>query len=442
MALAGACIAVLLAALPHTADAANSDAVPLGDAVVTTINSSVRPEGFTAPAISEDGRFAVFAGISDRSLTILDLQTGESKKIDSIGSVPWHAAITSNGATAYVLDLQSEELVAIDTSTLGIRSRIKFADYAGNASFALSPDGSKAYVVVTRAILPPSPARNELVVVNLDTGAVEKSIELSSVVTPNALTRASKRVVAPSNSPFVYVADNLSRGIHVVDPASGSVVRTLPFNGDPASLAVTEDGSQVIALSKDRDVVSLLDGASGQQLWESSTYPGSPGGAVIDEANGFAYVTLEYTGTIVRFDLETGASERRSLSSMQFGTPALINGGRTIAIPITPTSVLLLQPNASMRKSQVRLPSPERVRAQWKNGAVNVFWSPVVRNSLPPAEAYTVSTRPKTSACRVERNNCVFANLEPGQTYRFVVSAHLGDQRSKPAISRPFTVPD
>lgn len=436
-ALAGALALGL--SVPPTASAQNS--VAFKDVAVGTVVSSLRPQGFTASAISQDGKIAVFAGISDQSLITLDLQTGKSSKIDAIGTNPWDTALSPDGTTAYVLLLRERELVGFDTSTLAIQTRITFADYAGTASFALSPDGNRAYVLVARAFLPPTPATNSLVVLDRTSGTVIRSIPLGSILTSDALRPAGAQVIAPNGSPFVYVADHLARAIQVVDPSAGTVVRSFPFDGVVSSIAVSEDGSKVLILSKGRDSVTLLDSLSGAKIWESSTYPGSPGGAVIDEAGGFAYVSLEYTGTIVRFDLRNGNAERRTFANMQLGKPALVDNGQILAVPISPTSLLLLRPGLTQRQSGVRLPVPERVRAQWKNGSVNVFWRPILGDRLPPADSFIVTTQPETTTCTTQTNNCVFTNLRRGQTYRFLVTAHLGDASSRAARSRPFTVP-
>lgn len=426
-------------AVPQSATARNS--VEFKDVAVTTVMSPLRPQGFTVSAMSQDGRLAAFAGISDRSLITLDLQTGKTNSIDSIGTNPWDVALSPDGSTAYVLLLRERELVGFDTNTLAVRTQITFADYAGTASFALSPDGNRAYVLVTRAFLPPTPATKSLVILDLSSGAVVQSIQLGSVLTSSGLRSANSQVAAPRDSPWVYVVDQFARAIQIVDPIAGKVVRSLPFDGDPSALAVSTDGSKVLVLSKDRDSVTLFDSLSGAKLWESSTYPGSPGGAVIDDTNGFAYVTLEYTGTIVRFDLQTGAAERRTFANVQLGEPALVDNDQTLAVPITPTSVLLLQPALSQKQSRVRLPAPERVRAQWKNGSVSVFWNPILGDRLPAAESFTVTTQPESTTCTAQTNSCVFANLKRGQTYRFLVTAHLGNASSKTTRSRPFTVP-
>lgn len=438
-------IGAILGALVFSAEATESataqDSVAFSDVAVSTVVSPLRPEGFTEAAISKNGTMAVFAGTFDQSLITLNLASGQSNKLESIGTYPWDVSLSPDGRTAYVLAIENNELLGFDTTTLDLRSRITFADYAGSASLTVSPDGSRAYVVLTRAFNPPVPATNQLVVLDLNSGTVVRSIPLSSVLTTSGLRRAGTHVVAPGGTSWIYVADHLAKAIQVVDPTAGTVTRSLPFDGELSSIAVSQDGSRILVMSKGRDSVTLLDGLSGAQLWESSTYPGSPGGAVIDDVNGFAYVTLEYTGTVMRFDLQTGATERRTFANMQLGDPALVDNGKTVAIPITPTSLLLMQPSLSQKQTSVRLPAPDRVRAQWKNGSVNVFWRPFLGDKLPPAESFTVTTQPRTITCKTATNSCIFTNLKRGQSYRFTVTAHLGDESSKATRSRSFAVP-
>ena len=425
--------------------------VPLEDMATKIISNTFKPQGWLNTAVSDDGRSVVFVSTPDSSLIHVNLATGQTRKTEGLGNRPQEVAITPNGARAYTLLYGDQSLVGTDLASLVTGAPIRFTERMSHASFALSGSGEYAYVLVGLAMLPPAVAFNQLEIVNLSNGVVERSIPLGRAL-GGGLPPSSKRVFAPRSSPYVFIADDYARAVQIVDPVAGQIVKTIPVPDTVSSLSVTDDGSKILVLSRGADVVYFLDANSGHTLWQSSTYPGSPGGAVIDPRTGFAYVTiLSNTGELMQFDLTDGRSERRSFELRGFGEPGLQPGDGNIVIPVilsTPDpavcdwqAVLLLDQTARQKSVTKRPSTPRGISAQAKNGQVTVSWKPGPVASQPAAEFFTVATRPKTTTYRSRTNTCVLARLTPGKKYTFVVTAHAGNQKSKSASSRPITVP-
>lgn len=415
------------------------------------ISNTFKPQGWLNAAVSDDGRSVVFVSTPDSSLLHVNLASGQTRKTEGLGNRPWEVAITPNGARAYTLLYGDQSLVGTDLAALVTGAPIRFTERLSNASFALSASGEYAYVLVDHGRLPPLAAFNELEIVNLSNGVVERSIPLGRAFVAG-ISPPSKRVFAPRSSPYVFIADDYARAVQIVDPVAGRIVKTIPVPNAVSSLAVTEDGSKILVLSRGADVVYFLDANSGQILWQSSTYPGSPSGAVIDPRTGFAYVTiLSNTGTLMQFDLADGRPERRSFELRAFGEPGLQPGTGNIVVPVilsTPDpavrewqAVLLLDQTARQQTVAKRPSTPRGISAQAKSGQVTVSWKPGPVANQPVAEFFTVTTRPKTTTCRSRTNTCVLTRLTPGKKYTFVVTAHASNQRSKSASSRPITVP-
>lgn len=57
--------------------------------------------------------------------------------------------------------------------------------------------------------------------------------------------------------PFVYVTDSFLDRVLVIDPATDSLVTTVPVGDEPNGLAVTPDGGRVFVVNRDSDTVSV-----------------------------------------------------------------------------------------------------------------------------------------------------------------------------------------
>lgn len=148
----------------------------------------------------------------------------------------------------------------------------------------MHPDGVRLY----------SACMMDNMLVELDTRTLEVSrrIDLGSPCGPTW--------AAPSPSgDEVYVACNLADRILEIDLADWKVARTLETGAGPYNLAVSPDGSMLVATLKKAHMVQFLALGSGQAATTSTTTASSttiPHGVVISPDGRYAFVSVEGVG--------------------------------------------------------------------------------------------------------------------------------------------------
>lgn len=95
----------------------------------------------------------------------------------------------------------------------------------------------------------------------------------------------------------VWVACNKSSELVEIDVASWTLVRRIPAGEGIYNLAVTRDGTKVIATNKRGQSVSVFDAASGRELARIPTSKRVVHGVVVTEDDRYAFVTNEGVGS-------------------------------------------------------------------------------------------------------------------------------------------------
>lgn len=228
-------------------------------------------------------------------------------------------------AEAFVTSQNSDTLTIIDLSDM--RKAVTL-DIGGKvAGVAVTRKGDFAYLT--------SPDGKQLTVIDADLRQIRKRIPLMGGPLGVA--------VHPSGSP-VYVADWYEHRLFVVDPDDG-VIRTLvPVGKSPSGVAVTPDGRTILTADRDSNALSVIDAESLQRIGVIGVGE-RPFGVTIDAegkraytanvasndvsivdlatkqeigrvkvgerpyavalANGKAFVTDQYAGSVTVFDTET-----------------------------------------------------------------------------------------------------------------------------------------
>lgn len=106
----------------------------------------------------------------------------------------------------------------------------------------------------------------------------------------------------------VFVACNASGDIVEVDVATWALVRRIPAGTGVYNLAVTHDGTKLIATNKRAQSVSVFDVASGRELARIPTTRRFPHGAAVSDDDRYAFVSVEgygsEPGTLEMIDLQ------------------------------------------------------------------------------------------------------------------------------------------
>ena len=99
--------------------------------------------------------------------------------------------------------------------------------------------------------------------------------------------------------------DKSADGIGVFDVAQNKIVRMIKGGSDPENFDISKDGTQLFISNEDDEAVSVVDVASGTVV-KSAKVGAQPEGVRVTPDGKLVYVTSEETGTISVFDPATG----------------------------------------------------------------------------------------------------------------------------------------
>src|SRR5882762_8446862 len=99
--------------------------------------------------------------------------------------------------------------------------------------------------------------------------------------------------------------DKSADGIGVFDVAQNKLVRMIPAGSDPENFDVSKDGSQLFVSNEDTAEVSIVDVAAGK-VTKSVKLGAQPEGVKVTPDGKLVYVTSEETGTIAVVDPAAG----------------------------------------------------------------------------------------------------------------------------------------
>ena len=129
---------------------------------------------------------------------------------------------------------------------------------------------------------------------------------------------------------FVYVACNRGNEIVQVDIESWSVARRIPADGAPYNLALTHDGSRLLATLKGSGHLAVWDLDTGEQLAKIESTQEVTHGVVVTSDNRFAFVTVEgiggQPGIVEVIDLATYERVGMAETGKQAGGITLVPG--------------------------------------------------------------------------------------------------------------------
>lgn len=129
---------------------------------------------------------------------------------------------------------------------------------------------------------------------------------------------------------FVYVACNRGNEIVQVDLESWSVARRIPAEGAPYNLALTRDGSRLLATLKGSGHLAVWDLDTAEQLAKIKSIQEVTHGVAVTSDNRFAFVTVEgiggQPGIVEVIDLATYERVGMAETGKQAGGITLVPG--------------------------------------------------------------------------------------------------------------------
>jgi YVTN family beta-propeller protein len=232
-----------------------------------------------------------------RTLTILSL-------VVALAPLPVYASTVR----VYVTNSAGDSIHVIDAATNTVVQEIKGIEAPHGIDFA--PDGSKIFVS--------DEADSTLDVFDRATGALIKKVELSNHPNNIAVTKDGGRVL-------VGIARDPG-ALDIIDTTSLTRTKSIPVHGRLHNVYVTPDGRYVIAGSISGKIMTVIDLATEQLVWELKldrgvrpmTIEAGPDGATrrifaqLSELNGFSVIDFVERKEIARVVLPDSPVEFES----------------------------------------------------------------------------------------------------------------------------------
>jgi YVTN family beta-propeller protein len=258
---------------------------------------TLTPEGAQVPvsdlplnmALSNDGRYLLVTtnGNGDQTIDIIDLQNGRSAQTVSVKKSWLGLAFAPDGKRFFVSGGDDNEVMVFDFADgkaeqsgkiiLGSADYHKLSDkdraearrnglgeYAFPAGIAVTPDGKRLYVAENLT--------NKVAVVDL---------AASRVITKIAVGEYPYDCEISGDGSRVYVSNWGSRSVAVIDAANNQVVNNITVGDHPNDLELTRDGKTLYVANANSNTVSVVDTAQMKEVEAISTalHPKSPIGS-------------------------------------------------------------------------------------------------------------------------------------------------------------------
>jgi DNA-binding beta-propeller fold protein YncE len=247
-----------------------------------------------APALllSQYRGTVLVANQESSSATLIDLGSGASTEIP-VGVGPHEATILPGGRRGVVTvygdrSTVGHQLAVIDLVGKRVERMIELGAYA-RPHGVLPVAGRPNVVVVT------SEASRNLVLVNVETGEIERAIPTMAPSSHMVALATSGRLAGVS----AWTANVATGSISEVDLAAGVHRRVIPVSTVTEGIAVTPDGSQIWVGSNDKGTISVVSAETGMIL-QTITGLGMPYRIGVSP-NGAMAVAVDPTGNRVVF---------------------------------------------------------------------------------------------------------------------------------------------
>ena len=188
-------------------------------------------------------------------------------------TMPHGSRLSADGTKHYSTCMMDEELVEIDTRTLGV-SRHFFLTKGKEMGMIGAP-----------------PARGAAAAATHDMGGHGMEPPAAGDVSCSPTWAQPSR-----DGTRVWVACNKSSEIVEIDTRTWELVRRLPAGAGVYNLAITHDGTRLVATNKRDASISVFDARTGAELARVATTRRVVHGVTISDDDRYAFISVEGTG--------------------------------------------------------------------------------------------------------------------------------------------------
>ena len=293
------------------------------NAVTATVAVGSLPNGV---AITPDGTAVYVTNFSGNSVSVISTATNTVIATIPVGTGPNRPAVTPDGSKVYVPNGTSGTVSVISTATNTVTATVPGVGDARDA--AITPDGAKAYLAKANG--------NSISVVNTATNTVTATIDVGGYSLGIAMT---------PNGNFAYVSVRVgSNGVvaavdtNSASPTFNTVVATIQVGalsgGNISSVAVTPDGSRVYVVNNNSNAVHVINTANNTLLTTLSGVGGDPQAVAITPDGNKAYVTSPFNTVRIKDTNPASPTYHTEIGSITLGS-----GAYGIAIASVPTGL-------------------------------------------------------------------------------------------------------
>lgn len=278
----------------------------------------------------------------------------------SIGEQNVAIALSHDGKQAYIVDQgpagtdDQGKIWIVDTTSKTVESTIPVTGIGYLTQLALTPDGNKAYLAITKAGGSTITAgNNRIVVIDTSVNRIVKTIDIPSVNPYGPVT-----VAMHPNGKYLYTANRGDSTIMAIDTTTNTIVNTISSVGkSPMDLILSADGSRMMVVNRDDSSLVIFDIAGSSMTFNKLIPLGfdvSRGGYVfvaITPDDSRVYATAAFDPRIAVIDvnpnsetyqtvkyIENNLSDSRDIAISPDGSRALVAGSNVLIIDIDPGS--------------------------------------------------------------------------------------------------------
>ena len=335
----------------------------------------------TTAALAAAGRLAPGPQPNGTGVTPEGWRITPAGRQTQLGPGPLAVAASPRGNLVLVADggYTNHALLAIDPSTGAIIQTIvapggKATGGPWNVSWghahgyyvglAFSPDGSKAWAS--------DGVGSALHTYTISGQTVSEGQKITLTTNLGNAGAYPAGIAVNANATRLYVAGNLSDTLYVVDPATRSVVKTIPVGHLPYGVALSPDGSLAFVTNQGANTVSVVDTKTAKVI-RTVTVGTHPSAIAASPTSGEIYVANTDSDSISVLDSATGVVMRTVDLRPYAGAPM---GASPNALAVSPDGTTLYVANAGDNDVAVIRLATAQAKSDTVAGLIPTAWYP------------------------------------------------------------------